>query len=622
MPVEPDSQEAAADQGSTRVQAFRQQVEDTRHQNPTAVAAAAAKTEERLAQEAAPAAKAEEERLAQEIEVEKTAEEKYNDIVDAKGGDQALKDCCVISKKALDKRSSQKSRLSQEHKELLKKVPENIAQRLKEMVEEQEASFDRQDPIFGCMSYEQMMKVASGVKVKFDELLDTICQRMMTTHGVKSVIKTGLKGKDRGQKKVTVDYAGDCSMLSDMVRGTIIIQGTIKDLYSVLAELVAMPELSSSMVGLETVKDRYQKPMPGGYRDISLILRVCGMVCELQLNLEEVVKVKESPAGHGLYENTRLLNDDLLYAAMRGESDKVQKALQGGADANVHDGRFSISALSFGAVTGDMIMVTQLLTKGADPCVVDNFGILPAHRSAQFGFEDVTTKIVKAMLERQPAKHNRSTKAAKCFSEFLGVVVDKGWCDLARDLYAWWCQADATKPVPVLRHWVELGWKTTIQRAASVLHADFFLTELPSEVLHLCFAEAAPGAATMLQLDLSNTGIGDEGAAGVAVALRLIKGFQTLQLDLDFTDFKLSAATNVAPPCPAPPHRTRLRPAPPRSAPSHCVPCCTTLLRVRTPLRTAHRNSACGPSFPQLVPKPSIFVTPNQFVENTSTNKA
>ena len=55
MPVEPDSQEAAADQVSTRVQAFRQQVEDARDQNPTAAAAAAAKAEEEL--------------LAQEIEV-------------------------------------------------------------------------------------------------------------------------------------------------------------------------------------------------------------------------------------------------------------------------------------------------------------------------------------------------------------------------------------------------------------------------------------------------------------------------------------------------------------------------------------------------------------------------
>ena len=27
--------------------------------------------------------------------------------------------------------------------------------------------------------------------------------------------------------------------------------------------------------------------MAGGYRDISLILRICGMSCELQLNLQE-----------------------------------------------------------------------------------------------------------------------------------------------------------------------------------------------------------------------------------------------------------------------------------------------------------------------------------------------
>ena len=162
--------------------------------------------------------------------------------------------------------ASQKYRLRKEQEDIWDTMEKDTSQRLKEIAEEFDTVYERQDPIFSCMPYEQMMKPANVVKIEFDKILDTIKQRL-ESHGVQSVMKTGLKGIECGQKKVTVDYAGDCSMLSDMVRGTIIIHGTIKDLYSVLSELLAMPELKSSTVALEKTKDRYQEPMNGGYRD-------------------------------------------------------------------------------------------------------------------------------------------------------------------------------------------------------------------------------------------------------------------------------------------------------------------------------------------------------------------
>ena len=59
--------------------------------------------------------------------------------------------------------------------------------------------------------------------------------------------------------KVDVDYGGDGSMLTDMVRGTFEIDGDIVDLYNILHELIAMPELSASIAGLEGIKDRYSR---------------------------------------------------------------------------------------------------------------------------------------------------------------------------------------------------------------------------------------------------------------------------------------------------------------------------------------------------------------------------
>jgi Ran GTPase-activating protein (RanGAP) involved in mRNA processing and transport len=81
----------------------------------------------------------------------------------------------------------------------------------------------------------------------------------------------------------------------------------------------------------------------------------------------------------------------------------------------------------------------------------------------------------------------------------------------------------------------------------------FFHKEVCPELLDLRFA-GTPGAgeedeeedAKMLQLDLSCIGIGDERVVSVAAALKQIQLFRTLQLDLDFTKFNFTFATNVA----------------------------------------------------------------------------
>ena len=187
-----------------------------------------------------------------------------------------------------------------------------------------------------------------------------------------------------------------------------------------------------------------------------------------------MIDIKESKAGHGLYEQTRLVTDDLLYGAMHGDVEQVRRALAGRANVNVQDGRFKITALNFGAITGNLAIVTELLDAGADPCIVDNFGILPAHRAAQLGFEEVTTKIVNAMLRMPPAEHNVRSTAANLFGEFLASILDKGWTAMAQDLFGWWSRAEATEAVPILTRWVQLGWVTTIHRAAGVLDESFW----------------------------------------------------------------------------------------------------------------------------------------------------
>ena len=68
---------------------------------------------------------------------------------------------------------------------------------------------------------------------------------------------------------------------------------------------------------------------------------------------------------------------------MHGDVPGMRKAIEKGADVDVKDGRYKISALSFGAYVGSTGMVELLLDRGADPCNVDKLGILPIHRAAR-----------------------------------------------------------------------------------------------------------------------------------------------------------------------------------------------------------------------------------------------
>ena len=181
---------------------------------------------------------------------------------------------------------------------------------------------------------------------------------------------------------------------------------------------------------------------------------------------------------------------------MHGNVEQVRRALDAAADAKVQDGRFKTSALNFGATTGNLALVTKLLKAGADPCIVDNFGILPAQRAAQLGFEEVTTKIVNAMLRGPPAEHNVRSTAANLFAEFLASVLDKGWTAMAQDLCRWWSQAKAMEAVPILTRWVQLGWATTIHRVAGVLDESFW--QAGGADLLLAAAEALPQVVSLM----------------------------------------------------------------------------------------------------------------------------
>lgn len=107
-----------------------------------------------------------------------------------------------------------------------------------------------------------------------------------------------LKGKARAEEKVEKDYDGDWSQLRDMVRATIAVPSLLQ-VPKVLADLKA--------AGLELAqqpKNNLVKPLPGGYRDVNLILLLPnGMLAEMQVHVKPMTLAKEK--GHKPYEVTR-----------------------------------------------------------------------------------------------------------------------------------------------------------------------------------------------------------------------------------------------------------------------------------------------------------------------------
>ena len=54
--------------------------------------------------------------------------------------------------------------------------------------------------------------------------------------------------------------------------------------------------------------DRWQEPLSGGYSDCQLLVNIMGHLCELQVNVREMIKAKEG-GGHVAYDVYRFVND-------------------------------------------------------------------------------------------------------------------------------------------------------------------------------------------------------------------------------------------------------------------------------------------------------------------------
>ena len=114
-----------------------------------------------------------------------------------------------------------------------------------------------------------------------------------------------IKSIDRCVEKTMNDYGGDFGRLVDLSRGSIVCQD-VKALEQVLEQIKKMHD--EEQIIIHRVKNRLERPAPGGYRDIMMNIsmpsrnkRCASHVCELQVHLRAFFTIKNGE-GHKLYE--------------------------------------------------------------------------------------------------------------------------------------------------------------------------------------------------------------------------------------------------------------------------------------------------------------------------------
>jgi hypothetical protein len=141
---------------------------------------------------------------------------------------------------------------------------------------------------------DQLYQEASVAQAALADVTNAIAQEC----GGRAMIPSSLKGRQRAMEKIDADYGGDASRLTDLARATIV--------FDRADQVVSASRLLRERCKVLRMKDRFQQPADG-YRDMLFNVEMPnGHVCELQLHLDAIQRVK-SGAGHKLYEQIRAI---------------------------------------------------------------------------------------------------------------------------------------------------------------------------------------------------------------------------------------------------------------------------------------------------------------------------
>jgi len=154
----------------------------------------------------------------------------------------------------------------------------------------------KEDPAYQEAYLDKLYADATVAKAE----LKGMTEKIAAATGGTAAFRPGDKERQRSGEKIQSDYGGDASQLVDLASSKIVYDN-LEDLYKGLA--AAEKEFGAQIV---RVKDRFIKPVPSGYRDILMNVKMSnGHVAEFRLHLKQVDE--QADTEHALYRVGRSL---------------------------------------------------------------------------------------------------------------------------------------------------------------------------------------------------------------------------------------------------------------------------------------------------------------------------
>lgn len=169
-----------------------------------------------------------------------------------------------------------------------------------------------------------------------------------------------LKGAARATEKVMAEYGGNWNQLRDVVRCSIAVP-TMADVAQVMEKLRA-----SGMTLAQQPKNRFAKPIPVGYRDLLMNVRLpSGLIAEVQVHAKPMIAAKNE--GHHWYEVTRGIEAKCLLDGGRDPTeDEAKKIAEAEAKQKAIYGR-AWARLTGAKEEAEMTKALRLGRRGARP---------------------------------------------------------------------------------------------------------------------------------------------------------------------------------------------------------------------------------------------------------------
>ncbi|CAJ1375567.1 unnamed protein product [Effrenium voratum] len=258
-----------------------------------------------------------------------------------------------------------------------------------------------------------------------------------------------LKSYDRARAKVITRYGGDSSCITDVMRASIVYP-TIAEVYSAL-KFILKEDRQQPRADLKVmeVNDRFQ--FGDGYRDLTLLFEMSGVIVEVQMQIKGIQDVKKS-GGHKAYRVQREVNELIFEASVQNSEEDVVELVkaysvsgQGTKDKN---GR---SALHYSLHHGALRASRALLAAGSDPWLEDDHGVLGFELSLKNKAWAALELVLSAMLRKGPRTRSRLARLAQNVPWWCANVVRLQSGD---DLLRW--REAGRLLVMVLRHYEAL----------------------------------------------------------------------------------------------------------------------------------------------------------------------